>query len=311
MQEGSETGLNIQLFGAFDMHRNGIRLPPLRSQKTRWLFALLILRHGHELVVWDHTQAAIDALVGEGMTGASSLQDMHDKLEDPKIFWVMLPAGAATEETITTLAALTGHGGATEAFAVGASFTGFFIFVTFIAMIASEFSGGTFRSLLMRNPHRIQVLVGKLVGILVVAAAALALAEVWTVLASLVMAPTKNIAIHDWFSVSSLADAAHDYATVFGGVIGWAIFGTLLAVIFRSAPLALGVGFAWAGPLENIVSRSWTTGYRVFPGQVLASLIEGGTAELSLSRALLTAGIYAAVAATIALTLVSRRDVTS
>lgn len=219
--------------------------------------------------------------------------------------------GIASRRGGTTLAALTGHGGATEAFAVGASFTGFFVFVTFIAMIASEFSGGTFRSLVMRNPHRIQVIIGKVVGILVVAAAALAMAEVWTVLASMVMAPAKDIATDNWFSMTSLADALHDYATVFGGVIGWAVFGTMLAVIFRSAPLALGVGFAWAGPFENIISRSWTTGYRVFPGQVLASLIEGGTAELGLSRAVLTATIYAAVAATIALVLVSRRDVTS
>jgi ABC-type transport system involved in multi-copper enzyme maturation permease subunit len=219
--------------------------------------------------------------------------------------------GVASRRGGTTLAALTGHGGATEAFAVGASFTGFFVFVTFIAMIATEFSGGTFRALVMRNPHRIQVIAGKLIGILVVAAAALAMAEVWTVLASMVMAPAKDIATHDWFSITSLGDAIRDYATVFGGVVGWAVFGTMLAVVFRSAPLALGVGFAWAGPFENIISRSWSTGYRVFPGQVLASLIEGGTAELGLSRAVLTASVYAAIAATIALVLVSRRDVTA
>ncbi|MEA3185660.1 MAG: type transport system permease protein [Ilumatobacteraceae bacterium] len=227
------------------------------------------------------------------------------------VFGSAQSSGVASRRGGTTLAALAGHGGATEAFAVGASFTGFLVFVTFIAMIASEFSGGTFRSLVIRNPHRIQVIVGKLVGILVVAAGALAMAELWTVLASLVMAPTKSIATHDWFSLASLADAARDYATVFGGVIGWAVFGTMLAIIFRSAPLALGVGFAWAGPLENIISRSWTTGYRVFPGQVLASLIEGGSAELGLSRAVLTATIYAAIAASVALVLVSRRDVTS
>src|SRR6185503_17676359 len=120
-----------------------------------------------------------------------------------------------------------------------------------------------------------------------------------------------DIATHDWFSITSLGDAIRDYATVFGGVVGWAVFGTMLAVVFRSAPLALGVGFAWAGPFENIISRWWSTVYRVFPGQVLASLIEGGTAELGLSRAVLTASIYAAIAATIALVLVSRRDVTA
>ena len=35
---------------------------------------------------------------------------------------------------------LAGNGGGTEAFAVGASFAGFLVFVTFIAVLAAEFS---------------------------------------------------------------------------------------------------------------------------------------------------------------------------
>lgn len=219
--------------------------------------------------------------------------------------------GTTSRREGTTLAALTGHGGATEAFAVGASFTGFLVFVTFIALIAAEFSGGTFRSLLMRNPHRIKVLAGKLVGVLLVAAAVLAVAELWTTVASLILAPSKDVSTANWFSLAGAVDGIRDYATVFCGVAGWAMFGTLLAVIFRSAPIALGVGFVWAGPFENITSRSWETGYRVFPGQVLASLIEGGSAELGLGRAIATAALYVASAAAIAFTIVSRRDVTS
>jgi ABC-2 type transport system permease protein len=211
----------------------------------------------------------------------------------------------------TTLAAVQGHGGGTEAFAVGASFAGFLVFVTFIALMASEFSGGTFRALLLRDPHRLRVLVGKLLGILVVAAGVIALTEVLTFAISLLVAPGQHIATGDWFSLTSLGDAGRDYATVLAGVAGWAIFGSTLAVIFRSVPLALGVGFAWAGPFENIVVDSWKTGFKVFPGQVLGSLIRGGTVELGMGRAAVTAGIYAAIAAGACLVLVSRRDVTA
>jgi len=155
------------------------------------------------------------------------------------------------------------------------------------------------------------VIVGKLAGILVVAAGVVALAEAFTFAMSLVVAPTKDVATGDWFSLDSLVAGLRDYVTVLGGVTGWAIFGTTLAVIFRSAPLALGVGFAWAGPFENIIVDSWQAGYRYFPGQVLASLIQGGTTELGIGRAVLTAGLYTAVAATATLVLVSRRDVTA
>jgi ABC-2 type transport system permease protein len=211
----------------------------------------------------------------------------------------------------TTISALEGSGGATEAFAVGASFLGFLVFVVFIALLASEFSGGTYRSMLLRDPHRLRVIVGKLAGILIVVAGFLALAEVLTVVMSMIIAPTQDIATAEWLSLAGLGAGVRDYATVLGGVTGWAVFGTMLAVVLRSTPLALGVGFAWAGPFENIVVDSWSTGFRFFPGQVLGSLIQGGTAELGIGRAMLTAVLYTGVAAVVALTLVSRRDVTS
>jgi ABC-2 type transport system permease protein len=219
--------------------------------------------------------------------------------------------GLPSRQGGTTVSALAGVGGGTEAFAVGASFLGFFVFVIFIALIATEFSDGTFRAVVMRQPHRLRVIIGKLAGILTVAAAVVVFAEVCTFAMSLMAASTKDISTAQWFSLESVGAGLRDYVTVMGGVTGWAIFGTLLAVIFRSAPLALGVGFAWAGPLENIVSRSWTDGYRVFPGQVLASLIQGGTTELGMGRAVLTAVLYIGVAAAGALLLVSRRDVTA
>jgi ABC-2 type transport system permease protein len=219
--------------------------------------------------------------------------------------------GAPSRRGGTTVAALAGHGGGTEAFAVGASFVGFLVFVTFIALLAGEFSGGTFRALLLRDPHRLRVIVGKVTGILLVAAGVVALAEAFTFVLSLVVAPSQDVATADWFSLRSLGAGLRDYVTVLGGVAGWAVFGTTLAVIFRSAPIALGVGFAWAGPFENIVIDSWQTGYRVFPGQVLASLIQGGTTELGIGRAVLTAVLYTGIAAAVALVLVSRRDVTA
>lgn len=227
------------------------------------------------------------------------------------VFSSARPASAPPSRRGTTLAALGSHGGGTKAFAVGASSVGFFVFVIFIALLASEFPGGTFRALLLRDPHRLRVIIAKFAGILLVAAAVVALAEVCTFALSLIVAPTKDIDTAAWISVDSIGAGLRDYATVLGGVAGWAVFGTTLAVIFRSAPLALAVGFAWAGPFENIVVDSWTTGYRFFPGQVLASLIQGGTAELGIGRAVLTAVLYTGIAAAVALVLVSRRDVTA
>jgi len=64
-----------------------------------------LLQHGHEAVVYDRNSQAIDDLVKEGAVGAAGLEDLRGKLEKPAIFWVMLPAGPPTEDTIAALAA--------------------------------------------------------------------------------------------------------------------------------------------------------------------------------------------------------------
>jgi ABC-2 type transport system permease protein len=227
------------------------------------------------------------------------------------VFSTAQDGGVRSRRAGTTLAALAGDGGGTEAFAVGAAFVGFFVFVTVIALMAGEFSGGTFRALLLRNPRRLRLIAGKLAGILIVAAGMVAFAEAAVLAMSLLVAPSQDVSTSNWFSLASLGAGLRDYATVLAGVAGWAVFATALGVAFRSVPIALAVGFAWAGPFENITVDSWSGGYRVFPGQVLASLIQGGTAELGLGRAALTAAIYAGAAAIVTLALLTRRDITA
>jgi len=221
------------------------------------------------------------------------------------------PTGPAARRSGASVASLSGTGGGTEAFVVGASFVGFFVFVTVIALMASDLSGGTFRTLAQREPRRARLLAGKLAGVLMVAAGVVVAAETLTFVASLALAPIYDVPTAGWISLASLSQAAADAGTVLAGVAGWSVFATLVAVVFRSVPVALAAGFGWAGPFENIVSESWSPGYRWFPGQVLAALIRGGNAELGRGRAAVTAAAYAAVAGAAALWVLCRRDVTA
>jgi 6-phosphogluconate dehydrogenase len=66
--------------------------------------------HGHECVVFDRSQDAVKTLVGEGVTGATSLAQLVSRLAMPRTVWVMLPAGEITEATITQLSELLAAG---------------------------------------------------------------------------------------------------------------------------------------------------------------------------------------------------------
>jgi 6-phosphogluconate dehydrogenase len=61
-----------------------------------------LLKGGHQCVVFNRTQKAVDDLVRESATGSSSLADMAGKLEKPRCVWLMVPA-AAVEQTIAEL----------------------------------------------------------------------------------------------------------------------------------------------------------------------------------------------------------------
>ncbi|HVR10753.1 MAG TPA: decarboxylating 6-phosphogluconate dehydrogenase [Thermoanaerobaculia bacterium] len=63
-----------------------------------------LLRGGHQCVVFDRNPEAVAELVKEGAVGASSLQDVAAKLEQPRTVWLMLPAGEITEGTVGALA---------------------------------------------------------------------------------------------------------------------------------------------------------------------------------------------------------------
>ncbi len=62
-----------------------------------------LMRDGHECVVYDVRAESVEALVGEGATGAESVEDLVGKLTPPRAVWVMVPA-AFTDETLNGIA---------------------------------------------------------------------------------------------------------------------------------------------------------------------------------------------------------------
>jgi ABC-2 type transport system permease protein len=201
-------------------------------------------------------------------------------------------------------------GGATEAFAVGVSFTGLLVLVLFIANVAGEFSQGTIRTLLLRQPRRLPLLAGKMAALLIFVAGVLLLAEVLTVGASAAIAPSQDVATSSWFGLDGLGEAAKDYGTAMLGVASWALLGMAIAVFVRSIPVALGIGIVWAGPFEHILQDSWTSADHWFPGLLLESLAAGGTDDVAFGRALALVAVYVVVAASAAAVVFARRDIT-
>ncbi len=62
-----------------------------------------LMRGGHKCVVTDLDAKNVKQLAEEGASGAASLEEFVAKLAAPRVAWVMVPAGEATEKTVTAL----------------------------------------------------------------------------------------------------------------------------------------------------------------------------------------------------------------
>src|SRR6185312_11104671 len=69
-----------------------------------------LLKGEHRVVAWNRTAAKTQEIVTEGAEGAYSIQELVEKLKTPRIIWIMVPAGQATDDMINEVAPLLSKG---------------------------------------------------------------------------------------------------------------------------------------------------------------------------------------------------------
>lgn len=70
-----------------------------------------LCRAGHQVIGYNRSAEVVQELArSEGLTPATSLQDVVSKLSKPRVIWLMLPAGDTTEATLHQLRPLLNKG---------------------------------------------------------------------------------------------------------------------------------------------------------------------------------------------------------
>ena len=64
----------------------------------------------HKVVAFDFSDEAVSEAEGHGASGASSLEELVEKLDKPRSVWIMVPAGKPTQETVDKLGELLDEG---------------------------------------------------------------------------------------------------------------------------------------------------------------------------------------------------------
>lgn len=197
-------------------------------------------------------------------------------------------------------------GGATQGWSELLGVTGLLVLVLAIADVATELSQGTFRTLVLRQPDRLRLVAGKLLALWCALLAFLAASLALSALAATAAAAAKGLDVGAWWTPDGLATGLGDLARILLSTSAYGLFGACLALVLRSAPLALGVGVAWAGPAEHITADGWRGATDWFPGLLLETI--AGNEPLG-ARAVLLPALYLFLSAGAAALLLRRRDV--
>jgi ABC-2 type transport system permease protein len=179
----------------------------------------------------------------------------------------------------------------------------------FAAAFATEYSQGTLRNLLVREPRRIHFLLGKFLALVLFILIVVVVAVGVSVALAFILAPGKGISTTAWSSSAGIGDMFQAVFHAFLAAAIYGLFGAALGVLLRSPGLSIGIGIAWVIPIEAIiVGAIWSNGSNWLPGRLLAALAHGGNGDSTYHHALLMLVIYACAVAAGVLTLFNRRD---
>lgn len=215
------------------------------------------------------------------------------------------PGGGATVESLSQasglLAGLSG----------GVSLFGIIALCVAAAAVAGEYTTGTLRNMLIRQPHRSRWLAGTWAAIVTFTVGSVLVAAVVAAGLASALASGQGVDTATWFTADGLTDSLRTVGEVALAAAGYATLGGALGILMRASIPAVAVGFGWLFLVETIIAGTVDGSARWLPGQLLSAIASNGTAEVTLAAALVTAGGYLLVSAGAAATSFVRRDVTA
>jgi len=122
------------------------------------------------------------------------------------LFVVLLFSQATNNGGLVTLHQLARPNGLVIGVARASMLLGVVAFGIAASQLASEYSLGTLRQLLVRQPRRATLLAGKMLGVITFLVAALCFAAVIALIVAVLAAQSRGVSTHAWFTGTGLSD---------------------------------------------------------------------------------------------------------
>ena len=202
-------------------------------------------------------------------------------------------------------------GGSVYAFASVGGLLGIIALCVFAAQTAQEYTYGTLRNLLVRQPGRVRLLFGKLIAMKFFALLMIAISAAVSIGISYFLSDRAKVSTNLWFTSDGFHEIGKTLLNVTISVIYFGIIGMVLGLLLRSPISAISIGVLWILIIENLLGAVKPVFLKWMPGNQLTTIAQGGSPDLSFTHALTLGTAYVFIGAIVATVLFTRRDVSN
>ena len=201
--------------------------------------------------------------------------------------------------------------GLTIGFSNAAGLLGIVALCVFAAQTAQEYTYGTLRNLLVRQPRRLQLLLGKYVSMASFALVMVFLAAVVSMSLAFGLSGKAKVETDAWVTSDALQEMAKTFGNVLLSVIAFGTVGMILGLLLRSPISSISLGVIWLLIVENILVAVKSSLGNWMPGNLMSIIAVGGTTDISYTHSITMVSIYLVASTAIVITLFKRRDVSN
>ena len=219
-----------------------------------------------------------------------------------------LPPGAPGV-AFPTLAEMESPSGLMAGLAAASNMFGIVTLSFWAVATATDYSSGLVRLLVAAEPRRWRLLAGKIGALLVVTAAATTVAALVNVFAAMPAAGAAGISTAAW-GTDLIGVVGGAWVHLFLALCAWGVLGLVIAVLTRSAAVAISIGVGYVLVFESLIKMAKDVPSDWLLGTTLGAVASGGTAAVSFGTALALALGYVTLGLLLAGAVFTRRDVT-
>jgi hypothetical protein len=209
----------------------------------------------------------------------------------------------------TTAADLEQPGGMIYALGPISTIAGVILLSLWALAAASDYDTGMIRVLVQAQPSRLKLLTAKLIALAGFTVIACTVTVLATAIVARPLARGYDVSTAAW-RIDAPVELLSGAFNFFVPTLVWGLIGLTIAVLTRSAGVAIGLGIGWLLVVENLIAITAPDLTDYLPGGTLGALAGGGSPNLDWSLALGLTVLYGIAATAISLVTFRQRDIT-